>query len=69
MNHHSAAPGPIQAMAPDAPPFDMSGDPTQVPEYKQDTDWANAISGQLRLIRGFGGKLRALGVIALRMLP
>ena len=68
------APADLQIPAGSAPlpapaPFDLTGDPTQVPDYKQDTDWVQAILGQMRLIRGLRGKLRAVGVIVLRLLP
>jgi hypothetical protein len=51
------------------PEFEWDGDPDKVPNYKQDNDWFQAITSQFRLIRGVRGKLRAVGVIILRMLP
>ncbi len=51
------------------PPFDMSGDLSKVPDYKQDTDWVQAVVSQFRLVRGVRGKIRAAFVILIRMLP
>ncbi len=50
------------------PPFDVEN-PFRVPAYKNDTDWTEAVATQFRLIRGPIRKLRAVGVILLRLLP
>jgi hypothetical protein len=50
------------------PPFDMSN-PFHVPAYKNDVDWKEAVLTQFRLIRGPFRKLRAVGIILLRLLP
>lgn len=52
-----------------SPPFDLPGAPTRVPRYQQGKDWLAAVIGQLRLIRGVRGKLRAVGTILLRLHP
>lgn len=51
----------------DGPAWD--GDPDKIPDYKADTDIVSAVISQFRLIRGVRGKIRAAGVILLRMLP
>lgn len=50
------------------PPFDLAN-PFAVPEYKNDVDWKEAVVTQFRLIRGPWRKLRAVGIILLRLLP
>lgn len=50
------------------PPFDMT-DPFHVPEYKNDVDWKEAVVTQFALVRGPFRKLRAVGIILLRLLP
>lgn len=50
-----------------AEPWD--GDPAKIPDYKADTDIVSAVLSQFRLIRGVWGKIRAVGVIVLRLLP
>ena len=54
---------------PENPDVIWDGDPDKVPELKEDTDWVAAIRSQFGLIRGIGGKLRAVVVLALRLLP
>lgn len=51
----------------DGPVWD--GDPDKIPDYKADTDIVSAVISQFRLIRGTRGKIRAVGVILLRILP
>lgn len=67
--HATAAPPPGPSdddIAP--PPFDMAN-PFHVPEYKNDVDWKEAVVTQFALIRGPFRKLRAVGIILLRLLP
>jgi len=45
------------------------GDPDKIPDYMADTDIVQAVISQFRLIRGVWGKIRAVGVIVLRLLP
>lgn len=45
------------------------GDPAKIPDYKADTDVVSAVISQFGLIRGVWGKIRAVGVIVLRLLP
>lgn len=51
----------------DGPAWD--GDPDKIPDYKADTDIVSAVISQFGLIRGVWGKIRAVGVILLRVLP
>jgi hypothetical protein len=72
-----AAPKP--ATAPKKPKIDASrpigdgpawdGDPAKVPDYKEDTDWVEAVRSQFGLIRGFPRKVRAVAILLLRFLP
>lgn len=51
----------------DGPAWD--GDPDKIPDYKADTDIVSAVISQFSLIRGAWRKIRAVGVILLRVLP
>lgn len=51
----------------DGPAWD--GDPDKIPDYKADTDIVSAVISQFSLIRGLWRKVRAVGVILLRVLP
>jgi hypothetical protein len=70
MPHAPAQPAPPDAPPDDIapPPFDMTN-PFEIPAYKNDVDWTEAVVTQFRLIRGPLRKLRAIGIILLRLLP
>lgn len=65
----AVARAPVDASRPlgDGPVWD--GDPDKIPNYQADTDIVSAVISQFGLIRGVWGKIRAVGVILLRVLP